>query len=410
MARREEIVASLDLGSSSVKCVVGSKDDNGEIDIIGTGTAPASGLRDGLVTHRGEVVAAIRAAVEEAEMMAGCDIFDVFASISGRHIESFNSDGMVRIGNGQVTPEDVTAVIDVAQAVRIPPDKEVLHVIPHEYVIDGERSVPRALGMPGVRLEVRAHVVIGAASSVAALESLCKDAGLRVEDVILSSLAQAEALLTPQARELGVVLVDVGGGTTDVAVFQGGTIVHSAVIPVGGEHITGDVHDCLHTPRAEAERLKQAHGCALQSLVEDHEEVDVPGAGGRKPRVIKRKLLCEIIEARVDEIFKMVQADLEEAGFVDGLPGGVVLTGGTANMAGMSELAEQVLSMPAVQGQPHGVEGLVDVVRNPRYATGTGLVLCGAHERSRDWFGQRGRRPAPRGWSRALRWLPFVGR
>jgi cell division protein FtsA len=410
MAMREEIVASLDLGTSSIKCVVGCKHGKEEVDVIGTGTAPSNGLRDGLVASRSEVVASIRAAVEEAEMMAGCDIREVYASISGRHIESFNSDGMVRIADGQVGTEDVAGVIDVAQAVRIPPDKEVLHVVPREYLIDGERAGQRPLGMPGVRLEVRAHLVIGAATSVAAIESCCRDAGLRVEDVILSSLAQAEALLTPQAKELGVVLVDVGGGTTDIAVFQGGTIVHSAVIPVGGEHITADVHDCLHTPTVEAERLKQAHGCALANLVEDHEEVDVPGAGGRKPRVIKRKLLCEIIEARVDEIFKMVQGDLEEAGFVDGLPGGVVLTGGTANMAGMSELAEQVLSMPAVQGQPHGVEGLVDVVRNPRYATGTGLVLCGAHDRSRAWFGQRGRRPAPRGWSRAFSWLPFVGR
>jgi cell division protein FtsA len=193
-------------------------------------------------------------------------------------------------------------------------------------------------------------------------------------------------------------------------VFQGGAIVHSAIIPLGGEVITADVHECLHTPSVEAERLKQAHGCALASLVEEHEEVEVPGAGGRRPRVIKRKLLCEIIEARVEEIFRHVQDVLERAGFVDGLPGGVVLTGGTANMAGMSELAEQVLSMPALQGQPHGVEGLVDVVRNPRYATGTGLVLCGAHDRSREWFGQRVKRPTPRGIGRVFGWLPWVGR
>lgn len=415
MARDEEIFAGLDLGTSGIKCVVGSRhgsarNDPEAVQVIGTGTAPSTGLRGGLVTNRDDLIRGIRAAVHEAELMAGCDIGEVFVSISGDHITTRNSLGMVRIAHGEVSAEDITRVIDMAEAVRLPVDKEVLHVIPRAYVIDEQAVVADPLGVAGVRLEVRAHLVIGAACSTAALVSCCEGAGLSVVDVVLASLAQAEVLLTPQARELGVVLIDIGGGTTDVAVFQRGTIAHSAVLPVGGDHITADVHECLHTPTVEAERLKQTHGCALASLVEDRAEVDVPGAGGRRPRIIKRKLLCEIIEARVEEILKLVQEELETAGFVDGLPAGVVLTGGTANMPGIGELVEQVLSMPAVQGQPHGVGGLVDVVRDPRFATATGLMLCGANERHKSWFGTRTRRPPQRRWALPWPWRAFGGR
>lgn len=405
---RELIVAGLDLGTSRVKCVVAIQHPDGQVDVIGTGTHAAKGFQNGAVCNPEDAVRSIRAAVDEAEMMAGVEINEVFLSISGRHTESFNSPGMVRIQDEHVTEEDLRAVIDMARAIRMPPDKEVLHVIPQDFIIDGQPGVTRPLGMSGVRLEVSAHVVLGNATSTRAFEDVCRAAGLRVADIVLAPLAQAEALLTPQARDLGVVLVDIGGDTTDIAVFAGGAIVHSAVVPLGGEHVTLDIKDCLNTPTVEAEHLKQTCGCALAELVDADETVEIPGVGGRRPREIKRSLLCEIIEARVEEILKLVGEELAHVGLMDVLPGGIVLSGGTANLPGITELAERTLGMPAAYGEPKELHGLVDVVKNPRYATSTGLVLCAIREKHHHWYSTRIKKHKRRGFSRWFSFLPWV--
>lgn len=387
--KKEEILAGLDLGSSTIKCVVGVQHQDGTMDVIGTGTHPATGLEGGTVYNRTELVRSIGKAIDEAEMMAGCDIKVVYVGIGGTHIQSFNSNGMVRIRNGQVAPADVAGVIDISTAVRIPAEKEVLHVIPQTYLIDGQSRVTRPLGMNGVRLEVNAHIVTAARSTTDELEACCKQTGLKVAGTVFSPLAAAQTLLSECAREVGVVLVDIGGETTNLAVFQGGAIVHSAVLGIGGSHVSADIHDCLHIATVEAERIKQTQGCALASLVEEDEQIDLPGAGGLRSRPISRSLLCDIIEARVEEILLMVREELQQEGFVDGLPGGVVLTGGTVNMDGSPELATKVLGMPAAVATPKDVEGLIDVVRNPRYATGTGLLLCAARREQNDWFSPR---------------------
>jgi len=403
---KEEILASLDAGTGHIKCVVGLKHADGAVDVIGTGSHPAVGLKAGRVCNRQETVESLRQAVNEAAMMGGCVIKEVYASVSGQHVRSFNSEGVARIRGGRVTEETIANVIDVAQAVRIPAEREFLHVIPQRYVIDGQKAGTRPLGMKGVRLEMRAHVVTGAASSVSDLSACIRSVGLRVADVVFSPLAAAETLLTPACKELGVLLIDLGAATTDIAVFKNGSIMYSSVFGVGGEHITADIQDCLGTPTVEAERLKQAHGCALASLASDQEVVELPGVGGRRAREIRRALLCEIIEARVAEILKMIGEDLERVGLEDELQGGIVMTGGTANMPGIMELANQVLKMPAQRGEPHRVEGLIDVVRNPRYATSTGLILCAARGKHRDWFTPSTDCKRRSVLSRVFSWLP----
>ncbi len=397
---KQMIVAGLDLGTNAVKCVIGVRHEDGQIDIIGTGTHPAAGLKAGTVCDQQQAVTSIREAVEEAELMAGCEIKEIYVSVSGRHLESFNSHGMVRIRSGTVDTDDVRACMDMACAVKLPPDKAILHAVPQSFIIDGQAGITRPVGVEGVRLEVHAHLVVGDIQALKQLEQCIRQAKLRVIDMILAPLAQAEALLSPQGRDLGVVLVDIGGDTTDIAVFDQGQIVHSTVLGIGGQHVTSDIKDCLNTPTVEAEHLKQAHGCALAELIDADERVSVPGVGGRKPREIERTLLCQIIEARAEEILRLVAEELRPLGYANGLPGGVVLTGGTANLPGLVELAEQVMGMPAARAQPKGLHGLVDVVRNPRYATGTGLVLCGVNRRDVQWFSTRLTRPRKRTWGR----------
>ncbi|MCB9535966.1 MAG: cell division protein FtsA [Myxococcales bacterium] len=407
MASSDRIIAGLDLGTSNIKCVIGVQRAEGSVDIVGTGSHPAVGIKNGTVCSAEDVVRSIRAAVEEAEMMAGCDIAEVFVSISGRHLDSFNSNGVVRVAAEQVTDEDVLRVIDVAKAHKLPADHRVLHVVPQEFVLDHQTGVQRPVGMSGVRLEVQAHVLVGNGKCTDALEACCQQAGLRVVDIVLAPLAQAEALLTSSGREMGVALLDIGGDTTDLAVFHRGAVVHTALLPIGGEHVTADIKDCLNVPTAEAEHLKQAHGCALAALVDPDATVELPGVGGRRARTIKRSLLCEVIEARVEEILKLVHQELEHQLYLDLLRGGLVLTGGMANLDGMTELAEQVMDMPAVRGAPKDLHGLVEVVQNPRYSTGTGLVQYGLRQKNQHWFSTHGTHRPKRGWSR---FLPFVGR
>ncbi len=407
MASSDRIIAGLDLGTSNIKCVIGVQRAEGTVDIVGTGSHPAVGIKNGAVCSAEDVVRSIRAAVEEAEMMAGCDIAEVFVSISGRHLDSFNSNGVVRVAGEQVTDDDVLRVIDVAKAHKLPADHRVLHVVPQEFVLDHQTGVQRPIGMSGVRLEVQAHVLVGDGKCTEAFEACCQQAGLRVVDIVLAPLAQAEALLTSSGREMGVALLDIGGDTTDLAVFHRGAVVHTALLPIGGEHVTADIKDCLNVPTAEAEHLKQAHGCALAALVDPDATVELPGVGGRRPRTIKRSLLCEVIEARVEEILKLVHQELEHQLYLDLLRGGLVLTGGMSNLDGMTELAEQVMDMPAVRGAPKDFHGLVEVVQNPRYSTGTGLVQYGLQQKNQHWFSTHGSHRPKRGWSR---FIPFMSR
>lgn len=394
---KERIVAGLDLGTDQIKCVVAVVHPDGQVDVIGTGSAPALGIGNGAVSDQEKLVASILSSVREASMMAGCRIGEVYLSISGRHLETFNSDGMVGLRGDTVTEEDIRAVLRMARAVKIPAEREVLHVIPQAYVLDGEQ-LDSPLGMAGVRLQVAAHVVLANTSFLDALERCCRRAKLKVIDVLLAPLVQAEALLTTQGRDLGLALIDIGADTTEMAVFCDGQIVYSSTLGIGGDVVTLDLTEMLETPRAEAELLKQQHGRVGTGVARD-ETIELPGVGGRRPREISKARMCAIIEARIEEMFTYVREDLEAAGFVERLPGGIVLTGGGARLGGVVEVAERVLEMSAAVGEPKAVAGLVEVVRHPRYATATGLVLWGARGRGKGCYSAFAER-RPRGWRR----------
>ena len=381
MQNREEIIVGLDIGTTKMCCIVGEKTEGG-IDIIGIGTAPSKGLRKGVVVNIESTVASIRKAVEEAELMAGCTISNVYVGIAGAHIRGFNSRGIVAVSqNREVVEADIDRVIDAAKAVPMPLDREIIHILPQEYVIDENDGVKEPVGMSGVRLEAKVHIVTAASTSVQNIIRCCNRTGLEVTDVVLEQLASSEATLFEDEKELGVALVDIGGGTTDIAIYYNNAIVHSAVIPIGGNNVSGDIAVGLRTPRAEAEKIKQKFGCGLTSLVGDDEIIEVASVGKRESQTRSRQILCEIIEPRVEEIYMLVQQEIQKSGFEDLITSGVVLTGGGAVMEGMVELAEEVLGLPARIGQPESVGGLVDVVRNPKYSTGVGLVVYGMNHR-----------------------------
>ncbi len=379
MARNKssEVVVGLDIGTTKICAIVGEASEEG-IDIVGIGTSPSKGLRKGVVVNIEATVASIQQAIEEAERMAGCEIGTVYTGIAGGHIKGLNSQGIVAVKENEVSHADIQRVIDAAKAVAIPLDREVIHVLPQEYIIDEQGGIKEPLGMAGVRLEAKVHIVTGAVSSAQNIIKCANRTGLNVADIVLQPLASAESVLQEEERELGVCLVDIGGGTTDVAIFSGGAIAHTAVIALGGHNLTNDIAIGLRTPTQEAERIKQRHGCAHSALVEKDEQVEVPGVGGRQARGIARSMLCEILEPRVEEIFQLVHREIQRCGFEDRLASGVVLTGGSALLQGMPELAEDVFGMPVRLGIPRGIGGLTDVVKSPMYATGVGLVLYGA--------------------------------
>jgi cell division protein FtsA len=386
MAKQSNIVVGLDIGTTKICVIVGEVTENG-IDIIGIGTHPSKGLRKGVVVNIDSTVASIQKALEEAELMAGCQITKVFAGIAGGHIKGFNSHGVIAIKDGEVTPQDVRRVIDAAKAVAIPMDREVIHVIPQEFIVDDQDGIMDPIGMSGVRLEAKVHIVTGAVTSAQNIIRSANRAGLDVVDIALQQLASSEATLAPDEKELGVALVDIGGGTTDIAVFHGGSLKHTAVLAVGGNHITSDIAVGLRTPMVEAEKIKRKYGCALTSKIQKDETIEVPSVGGRKPRVLSRQILGEIIEPRVQEIFELVQSEIAEAGYDSLLTSGIVLTGGAVMMDGMTELAEQIFNLPVRRGIPRGIGGLVDVVSSPMYATGVGLVIYGSrHQGSEGRF------------------------
>jgi cell division protein FtsA len=379
MAKREELIVGLDIGTTKVACLVGEITDEG-VDIIGVGTQPSSGLKKGVVVNIDATVAAIQKAVEEAEHMAGVEITQVYAGIAGAHIKAFCSEGVVAIRDREVRPGDIERVIEAAKAVNIPQDREILHVVPQEFSIDHQDGIREPLGMSGVRLEARVHVVTAASAAAQNIVKCCTRCNLQVQDLVLEPLATAEAVLHSDEKELGVALLDIGGGTSDLVVYNDGALVHTMVLPIGGHQLTNDIAVGLRTPMTDAERLKHRHGCALTSLLSEEETVEVPSVGGRPPRVLQRTVLADILQPRVDEIFSLVRDELSRCGLTDTLASGLVVTGGSTLLAGLPELAEEILGMPVRRALPQGIGGLAEVVRSPIYATAVGLVLYGARQ------------------------------
>jgi cell division protein FtsA len=375
--KTSEIIVGLDIGTTKIAAIAGEVTDDG-VDIIGIGTAPSKGLRRGVVVNIDATVSSIKAAIDEAENMAGCQISSVFAAISGAHVRGLNSHGIVAVKDKEVRDADVARVIEAAKAVAIPMDREVLHVLPQQYVIDDQDGIRDPLGMAGVRLEAKVHIVTTAVTSAQNVVKCANRCGLQVADIVLEPLASAQAVLEDDERELGVALVDIGGGTCDLAIFADGAIVHTAVLPLGGGHVTNDIATVLRTPLDSAEKIKRKYGCASRTLIDDGDTMEVPSVGGRGPRVLPRSTVVEIIEPRVEEIFEHVKRELMRSGWADGLAAGVVLTGGATCLEGTCEVAEQVLGLPTRRGYPTKVGGLVDVVKSPSYSTGVGLVVYGA--------------------------------
>jgi cell division protein FtsA len=347
------------------------------VEIVGVGTAPSSGLRKGVVVNIDATVESIRKAVAEAELMAGCEIHSVCTGIAGAHVKGFNSHGVVAVKATEVSPGDVERVLDAARAVALPMDRQVVHVLPQEFVVDDQDGIKQPIGMAGVRLESKVHIITASVTSTQNVVKCCERSGLAVADLVLEPLAAAEAVVTPEERDLGVALVDVGGGTTDIVVFHNGAVKHTAVLPIGGNHLTNDIATGLRTPFADAEKIKQRFGCALSNMVTRTETIEVPSVGGRNPRVLSRHILAEIIEPRVEEIFALVARELARSGYEDILGSGVVVTGGSTMLEGVPELAEQVFHLPVRLGIPLSVAGLADVVSSPMYAAGVGLILYG---------------------------------
>ncbi|MEW6410531.1 MAG: cell division protein FtsA [Nitrospirota bacterium] len=379
MGKKNDLVVGLDIGTTKVCAIVGEI-RNESIDIIGIGSHPSRGLKKGVVVNIEGTVDSIRRAVEEAELMSGEDIRSVYVGIAGGHIKGFNSRGVIAIKDKEIKESDIKRVIDAAAAVSIPVDREILHVLPREYIIDEQEGIKEPLGMSGVRFEAEVHIVTGAVTLVQNLIRSCQKAGLDVMDIVLQPLASGEAVLSNEEKELGVVVIDLGGGTTDIAIFLEGGIWHTGVLAVGGNNFTNDIAIGLRTPSIEAEKIKKKYGCAYTELVREDETIEVPGVGGRLPRILQRRNLSEIIQPRAEEIFELVMREIKRTGYEDMIASGAVITGGTAIMEGIPEVAEQVLDLPVRRGIPANIGGLVDVVSNPMYATGVGLVFYGAGE------------------------------
>lgn len=379
MSKKTEsnLIVGLDIGTSKVVAIVGEVTVEGEIDIIGIGTQPSRGLKKGVVVNIESTVQSIQRAIEEAELMAGCQIRSVYAGIAGSHVRSINSHGIVAIKDKEVTTADVSRVIDAAKAVAIPADQRILHVLPQEFLIDNQEGIRDPISMSGVRLECRVHLVTGAVSAAQNIIKCVRRCGLEVDDVILEQLASSASVLTEDEKELGVCLVDIGGGTTDIAIFTEGAIRHTAVIPIAGDQVTNDIAVALRTPTQYANDLKIKFACALRQLATSDETIEVPSVGDREPRRLARQTLAEVVEPRYEELLSLVLAEVRRSGFEEICAAGIVLTGGSSKMEGVIELAEEIFHMPVRLGVPQHVSGLVDVIRNPIHATGVGLLLFG---------------------------------
>ena len=376
----EQMIVGLDIGTSKVAAIVGVVSPEGTLEIIGTGLQASSGLKKGVVVDIEATVNSIQRAIEEAELMGGCSIHSVFVGIAGSHIRSLNSHGIVGISNQEVLSLDIERVIDAARAVSIPDDQKILHVLPQEFIIDKQEGVRQPLGMSGVRLESKVHIVTCAANAAQNIKKCIRRCGLEVDDTILEQLASSYAVLTEDEKELGVCLVDIGGGTTDIAIFSDGAIRHTGVIPIAGDQVTNDIAHALRTPTANAEELKIKYACALAKLTGPEETIKVPSVGDRPPRDLSRQALAEVVEPRYEELFSLVQAELRKSGFEDLVAAGMVLTGGTSKMEGVVELAEEIFHLPVRVGSPQNIRGLSEIVNNPIYSTGVGLVLYGEQQ------------------------------
>ena len=385
------MIVGLDIGTSKVVAIVGEVAEDGMLEVIGIGSHPSRGLKKGVVVNIESTVQSIKRAVEEAELMAGCQIESVYAGIAGNHIRSLNSHGIVAIRDKEVMDADVDRVIDAAQAVAIPADQKILHILPQEFLIDSQEGVKEPLGMSGVRLEAKVHLVTCAVNAAQNIEKCVQRCGLQVEDLILEQLASAYAVLSDDEKDLGVCMVDIGGGTTDIAVFTDGAIRHTAVIPIAGDQVTNDIAMALRTPTAHAEEIKIKYACALTQLAGADETIQVTGVGDKPPRSLSRQALAEVVEPRYDELFTLVQAELRRSGYEDLIAAGIVLTGGSSKIEGVVELAEEIFHKPVSIGVPRDVKGLADIVRNPIYATGVGLLQYARRRDRTD--GPRG--PAP---------------
>ncbi len=400
----KNLIVGLDIGTSKVVAIVAEYSADGDMEVIGIGSHASRGLKKGVVVNIESTVQSIQRAVEEAELMAGCQINSVFAGIAGSHIRSLNSHGIVAIRESEVGGSDVARVIEAAKAVAIPADQQILHVLPQEFVIDKQEGIREPVGMSGVRLEAKVHMVTGAVSAAQNIIKCVRRCGLEVDDIILEQLASSYAVLTEDEKELGVCLVDIGGGTTDIAIFTEGAIRHTAVIPIAGDQVTNDIAVALRTPTQHAEEIKINYACALRQLASANETIEVSSVGDRPPRRLARQTLAEVVEPRYEELLSLIQAELRRSGYESLIAAGVVLTGGSAKMEGVPELAEEIFHMPVRLGVPQHVSGLTDVVRNPIYATGVGLLLFGhqhgddgsvaalsgggksAWDRMRNWF------------------------
>jgi cell division protein FtsA len=385
MSRGENIIVGLDIGTTKIGCIIAELDGDRNVKIVGVGTSRSDGLRRGVVVDLEKTVVSISRAIEEAELMAGVEVRNVYAGIAGDHIRSINSHGVIAVSRGgiEITKSDIARVVDAAKAVAIPMDREIIHILPQEFTVDDQHGIKDPSGMAGVRLEVDVHIVTGAVSSAQNLVKAIQKAGYQVRDLILEPLASSRGVLTDDEKELGVALVDVGGGTTDIAVFHEGSIRHTSVIGLGGNSVTNDIAIGLRTPAREAERIKERYGAAMTRLVDQDEEIVVPHMAGQGERPVKRRTLVSIIQPRMEEILQLVLADIGKTRWHDKIPAGVVLTGGASALAGTTELAERVLEMPVRIGYPIGITGLVDSVDDPRFATGVGLVLY-ARDRGRE--------------------------
>ena len=375
----QRYVVGLDIGTSKVAVAIGERKENGSLDVVGVGIAPSRGLRKGVVVNLDATVESVKQAVEEAELMAGISIERAYVGFAGGHVKGINCRGVVAVSgrDREVTRDDVSRVLEAARAVSMPQDRTIFHVLPQEYIVDEQDGIGDPMGMTGSRLEASVHLVTGSTSSIQNTVNCVNRAGIEVVETVLDPIAAAEAVLTHDERELGVALVDIGGGTTDLAIFRHGAVIHTAVLPAGGDHFTNDIAVGLRTPIPEAEKIKKKHGCALGTLVGEGGTIEVPGVGGRKARTLSRQILCEILEPRTEEIFSLVQEDIQRAGLDGSINAGLVLCGGGAILEGVPEVAEQVFDLPVRRGVPTGIGGLVDVVSGPNFATVIGLLKYG---------------------------------
>ncbi len=401
----KNMIVGLDIGTSKVVAIVGEISSDDSIEIIGIGSHPSRGLKKGVVVNIESTVHSIQRAVEEAELMSGCQIHSVYAGIAGSHIRSLNSHGIVAIRDREVVPGDVERVIDAARAVAIPADQKILHILPQEFVIDDQDGIREPVGMSGVRLEAKVHMVTGAVSAAQNIIKCVRRCGLEVDDIILEQLASSYSVLTEDEKDLGVCLVDIGGGTTDIAVFTEGSIRHTAVIPIAGDQVTNDIAVALRTPTQYADEIKIKYACALTQLASSDDHIEVPSVGDRPPRRLARQTLAEVIEPRYEELMTLVQAELRRAGFEELVAAGIVLTGGSSKVEGLIDLAEEVFHMPVRLGMPTSVQGLVDVVRNPIYSTGVGLLLFGHQNRAQRGFDSGMGRGVRGVWDRMKSWF-----